>query len=75
MAGAEIPDTTRERTVGFSSATIRDATIHRSIIDEHARVADIDLGDARVGAYSHLGNEVKSTKRDGGRPIAVESRQ
>ena len=45
------------------------------MVDEHAHVAEIDLGDVLVSAYSHLVNEVKSSKRDEGLPVAVDSHQ
>jgi glucose-1-phosphate thymidylyltransferase len=56
MAGAEVADSTLERTVVFPDATIRDADVRGSIIDEETRVEDLDLADALIGAHSTMTN-------------------
>ena len=73
LAGAEVRDATLERTAVFPGATIRDSTIHRSLVDEHAHVTGIDHGDARLGAYSHLVNEVDGASGDRSQIIPADA--
>ncbi|WP_251330755.1 sugar phosphate nucleotidyltransferase [Haloplanus pelagicus] len=54
MAGAEVVDSTLERTVVFPNATIRNADVRGSIIDEETRVENLDLADALIGAHSTM---------------------
>ncbi|WP_251343551.1 sugar phosphate nucleotidyltransferase [Haloplanus halophilus] len=54
MAGAEVADSTLERTVVFPNATIRDADVRGSIIDEETRIENLDLADALIGAHSTM---------------------
>jgi glucose-1-phosphate thymidylyltransferase len=56
MAGAEVVDSTLERTVVFPNATIHDADVRGSIIDEETRVENLDLADALIGAHSTMTN-------------------
>jgi len=56
MDGAEVENSTLERTVVFPNATIRDADVRRSIIDEETRVENLDLADALIGAHSTMTN-------------------
>ncbi|MFB6255885.1 MAG: sugar phosphate nucleotidyltransferase [Haloplanus sp.] len=56
MAGAEVIDSTLERTVAFPNAAIRDADVRGSIIDEETRIENLDLADALIGAHSTMTN-------------------
>jgi len=56
MQGAEVTDSTLERTVVFPDATIRDADVRGSIIDENTRIENLDLADALIGAHSTMTN-------------------
>jgi glucose-1-phosphate thymidylyltransferase len=56
MAGAEVVDSTLERTVVFPGATVRDADVRGSIVDRDARIEDLDLAGALVGAHSTIRN-------------------
>jgi glucose-1-phosphate thymidylyltransferase len=56
MAGADVVDSTLERTVVFPNATIRDADVRGSIIDEETRIENLDLADALIGAHSTMRN-------------------
>ncbi|MFA1610397.1 sugar phosphate nucleotidyltransferase [Halobellus rubicundus] len=55
MAGAEITDSTLDRSVVFGDAVIRDSELRSTIVDEHAHVESLDLSAALVGAHSRLG--------------------
>jgi len=55
MAGAEIADSTLDRSVVFGDAVIRDSELRNTIVDEHARIENLDLSSALVGAHSRLG--------------------
>jgi glucose-1-phosphate thymidylyltransferase len=57
MAGAEVIDSTLERTVVFPNATIRDANVRGSIIDEDTEIENLDLADALIGAHSTMTND------------------
>ncbi|MFC7098522.1 NDP-sugar synthase [Halobaculum marinum] len=57
LAGAEITDSTVEESVVFRNATVHDADVRRSIIDEETVVDGLDLSGALVGAHSKLTNE------------------
>jgi len=54
MAGSEVTGSELERTVVFNDATVDDARLTDSIVDEHAHVEGLGLSGALVGAYSHL---------------------
>lgn len=56
MDGAEIVDSTLERSVVFPNATLRDADIRGCIIDEETRIENLDLADALIGAHSTMTN-------------------
>jgi glucose-1-phosphate thymidylyltransferase len=56
MAGAEVVDSTLERTVVFPNATIRHADVRGSIIDEETHIENLDLADALIGAHSTMRN-------------------
>ncbi|SHG97417.1 sugar phosphate nucleotidyltransferase [Halobaculum gomorrense] len=57
LAGAEIVDSSIEESVVFGNATVRDADIRRSIIDEETVVDGLDLSGALIGAHSRLTND------------------
>ena len=54
MADAEVTDSSLDASVVFRGATIRDADIRKSIIDEDTRVENLDLSGALIGAHSRL---------------------
>ncbi|GGJ12650.1 glucose-1-phosphate thymidylyltransferase [Halobellus salinus] len=54
MADVEVAGSELERTVVFGGATIRDADLEGTIIDEHTRVDGMELSESLVGAYSQL---------------------
>ena len=54
MAGATVRNATVERSVVFPDATVEDARVADSVVDEHARVVGTDLGGSLVGGYSRL---------------------
>lgn len=56
MAGAEVVDSSLDESVVFRNATISNADIRRSIIDEETSVTGLDLAGALIGAHSHLTN-------------------
>ncbi|WP_277553211.1 NDP-sugar synthase [Halobaculum limi] len=56
LGGAEITDSTLEESVVFKNATIHDADVRRSIIDEETVVNGLDLSGALIGAHSKLRN-------------------
>ncbi|QLG26429.1 NDP-sugar synthase [Halorarum halophilum] len=58
MAGAEITDSSLDESVVFRNATISNADVRRSIIDEETSVTGLDLAGALIGAHSHLTNGV-----------------
>ncbi|MFB9823037.1 sugar phosphate nucleotidyltransferase [Halobaculum roseum] len=57
LAGAEIVDSSLDSSVVFGNATVRDADVRRSIIDEETVVDGLDLSGALIGAHSRLTNE------------------
>ena len=57
LAGAEIVDSSLESSVVFGNATVRDADVRRSIIDEETVVDGLDLSGALIGAHSRLTND------------------
>ncbi|UIO98447.1 NDP-sugar synthase [Halobaculum sp. CBA1158] len=57
LPGAEIVDSSIDRSVVFANATIRDADMRRSIVDEEVVVDGLDLSGALVGAHSRLTND------------------
>ncbi|ESP89393.1 sugar phosphate nucleotidyltransferase [Candidatus Halobonum tyrrellensis] len=54
MAGAEVTDSSLDRSVVFENAIIRDADIRESIIDEETIIDGLDLSGALIGAHSEL---------------------
>jgi glucose-1-phosphate thymidylyltransferase len=54
MAGAEIRDSSLDRSVVFPEATIANSDIRSSIIDEHTQVENMDLAGALIGAHSEV---------------------
>ncbi|WP_313690950.1 NDP-sugar synthase [Halorarum halobium] len=58
MADAEVVDSSLDETVVFPNATIENADIRRSIIDEETSVTGLDLAGALIGAHSHLTNGI-----------------
>jgi glucose-1-phosphate thymidylyltransferase len=54
MSGAEVVDSSLDRTVVFPNATVRNCDIRSSIVDEEAHVVDLDLAGALIGAHSRL---------------------
>jgi glucose-1-phosphate thymidylyltransferase len=56
MRGAEVVNATLERTVVFPDAVVRDADVRGSVVDRDARVVNLDLADALIGAHSTIRN-------------------
>jgi glucose-1-phosphate thymidylyltransferase len=56
MAGAEITDSTLDRSIVFEDATIEQCEIQRTIIDEGTVLENIDLSGALIGAHTQLTN-------------------
>ncbi|HKL28038.1 MAG TPA: NDP-sugar synthase [Natrialbaceae archaeon] len=56
MDGAEIVDSSLERSVVFSNATVRDSDVRDSIIDEETHVENLDLSGALIGAHTQITN-------------------
>ncbi len=56
MAGAEIRDSTLDRSLVFEDATVEGCEIHETIIDEGTRIENIDLAGALLGAHTRLTN-------------------
>jgi len=54
MEGAELRGVSLSESVVFPDATLTDATLQRSIVDDHATVEGTDLSGARVGSYSTI---------------------
>jgi len=54
MSGATIRNATVDRSVIFPDATIESCTVRDSIVDENAHIAGTDLSDALVGAHTTL---------------------
>jgi glucose-1-phosphate thymidylyltransferase len=57
MPGAEVVDSDLDRALVFPDATVRDATLADSIVDECAHVVDLHRRNALVGAYTRLPDE------------------
>ncbi|WP_435144007.1 sugar phosphate nucleotidyltransferase [Halobaculum sp. P14] len=56
MEGAEVVDSALTECVVFPNATIRNADVRHSIIDEETTVEGLDLSGALIGAHSQLTN-------------------
>ena len=56
MAGAEILDSTLDRSIVFENATVDGCEVHGTIIDEGTRIENIDLAGALIGAHTRLSN-------------------
>ncbi|MCU4719166.1 NDP-sugar synthase [Halapricum hydrolyticum] len=54
--GAEIIDSTLERSVVFPETTVRDCELRDSIIDRDTHLANLDLGGALIGAHTKIAN-------------------
>ena len=57
MGGAEIVDSTLDRSVVFQDAAVEDCEIHDTIIDEGTRIENVDLAGALLGAHTQLTND------------------
>lgn len=56
MAGANIVDSTLDRSIVFENATVDGCEVHGTIIDEGTRIENIDLAGALIGAHTQLSN-------------------
>ncbi len=56
MAGAEIADSTLDRSVVFENAVVDGCEIKGTIIDEGTRIENVDLAGALIGAHTRLTN-------------------
>ncbi len=56
MAGAEIVDSTLNRSLVFENAVVEGCEIHDTIIDQGTRIENIDLAGALIGAHTQLTN-------------------
>ncbi|WP_254838342.1 sugar phosphate nucleotidyltransferase [Natronomonas marina] len=56
MPGAEIIDSTLDRSVVFENATVRNCETQSTIIDEETHIENIDLAGALIGAHTQLTN-------------------
>ncbi len=56
MADATVREATLDRSLVFPGATVVDSTVQDSIVDSEAVVRALDLSDALVGAYSRIDN-------------------
>ncbi|WP_440991950.1 sugar phosphate nucleotidyltransferase [Haloarchaeobius baliensis] len=54
LPGATVVDSELRSTVVFPQAEVRNASLDRSLVDEHARITDIDLQGSLVGQYTEL---------------------
>jgi glucose-1-phosphate thymidylyltransferase len=57
MSGAEIVDSSLERSVVFPNATVQDSDVRDSIIDEETRVENLDCSGALIGAHTQITND------------------
>lgn len=58
--GATVRDATLERTVVFEGAQVVDADLEASLVDESAQIEGVTLHQARVGAHSAITGEDRS---------------
>ncbi len=56
MDGATVRDATLDRTVVFPEAEISDSELRNSLVDERAHLANVDADGSLVGAYSEIHN-------------------
>ena len=56
MSGAQVTDSTVERSLVFPGARVTDCELHDSIIDEETHIENVDLAGALVGAHTHISN-------------------
>lgn len=56
MRGATLENTHLDHAIIFPDATVRNADIRRSIIDEGTRLEDLDLAGALIGAHTTITN-------------------
>jgi len=54
MDGADVTDSTLDRSVVFPNATITDCRVRNSVIDEESTLEDLDLTGALVGSYTSI---------------------
>jgi glucose-1-phosphate thymidylyltransferase len=60
LDGVEVEGADLERTVAFPGATISDCTVDDTLVDEGARIENVDLTDALVGADSLIRDDERS---------------
>jgi len=56
LDGAEIVNSSLNRSVVFPNATIRDGDVRESIIDRETHIEDLDLAGALIGAHTTITN-------------------
>ena len=54
MDGAEVTDSTLERSVVFPNATVTNCRIRNSVIDEESTLENLDLSGALIGGYTSI---------------------
>jgi glucose-1-phosphate thymidylyltransferase len=54
MSGAEVTDSSLERSLVFPETTVDDCTLSDTIVDRESLVRGLELMEARIGAYSQL---------------------
>jgi glucose-1-phosphate thymidylyltransferase len=54
MAGAEVIDSSLERSLVFPETTVEDSALSDTIVDRESLVRGLELMEARIGAYSRL---------------------
>ncbi len=54
MDGAEVTDSTLDRSVVFPNATITDCRVRNSVIDEESTLENLDLSGALIGGYTSI---------------------
>ena len=57
MAGATVRDATLERSVVFPGATVTDGRVEDSLVDSEADIRGLDLAGALVGSYTQIHQE------------------
>lgn len=56
MADATVRNSTLERSIVFPEATIADANVRGSVVDEGTRIEGLDISDALIGAHTRILN-------------------
>ncbi|GAB7089976.1 NDP-sugar synthase [Halorubrum luteum] len=54
MAGAEVTDTTLDRSVVFPNATITDSELRTTIVDQEATLEGVDLAGSLIGEHTSI---------------------